>query len=177
MVGPSVYSGIYIGVWSYSALLTGHFLIWNQSRSLHFKYNIFPPSSTFLPSICGKTSQFLFFSAGATVYFTQPSLRWVTIPHMARFSSPGRFLSTSWLLVQPWLCTPASLQFCNSLGRLLFMVGASLYFAPSLQQLALSGLNAIFQMRSILVATVFNSRAPFVVCFANYNCLVLNVES
>ena len=25
VVGPSAYSGIYIGVWSYSALLTGHF--------------------------------------------------------------------------------------------------------------------------------------------------------
>ena len=32
VVGPSAYSGIYIGVWSYSALLTGHFSHFDQQH-------------------------------------------------------------------------------------------------------------------------------------------------
>ena len=36
VVGPSAYSGIYIGVWSYSALLTGHFLL---AYSFHLHFN------------------------------------------------------------------------------------------------------------------------------------------
>ena len=44
VVGPAAYSGIYIGVWSYSALLTGHIPTWKTMfilRSARTSYRTF----------------------------------------------------------------------------------------------------------------------------------------
>ena len=70
VVGPSAYSGIYIGVWSYSALLTGHFSHFDQQHVFIMIFGLILISVTSFD-----LKIMIFLPAGATVYFTQPSLR------------------------------------------------------------------------------------------------------
>ena len=89
VVGPSAYSGIYIGVWSYSALLTGNFSPFDQQHVFIMIFGLIPISIT---SFDLKS---WFSSAGATVYFTQPSLR-STLTHL--FFKKSKF-PAAWMLL------------------------------------------------------------------------------